>query len=205
MVLLILYPQLFKLITNLELTFNPIDLFITVVIPVKLTTKFKKMQTILLKEGFESVFSTDFLEKVKQENEFIYLNMNRLNISFDLDVSNLYKSIWGEGEPEYQAEIDELEEKFPLLKNYFIDDFFEIVYYKFDDNFVTMYQFKDNKVLSCSNSIYNLCQSYLEPFEDEDERFEELDNIVLLNIDDIKNGTPTDELLNALRQDLCEV
>jgi hypothetical protein len=204
-VLLILYPQLFKLITNLELTFNPIDLFITVVIPVKLTTKFKKMQTILLKEGFESVFSTDFLEKVKQENEFIYLNMNRLNISFDLDVSNLYKSIWGEGEPEYQAEIDELEEKFPLLKNYFIDDFFEIVYYKFDDNFVTMYQFKDNKVLSCSNSIYNLCQSYLEPFEDEDERFEELDNIVLLNIDDIKNGTPTDELLNALRQDLCEV
>lgn len=204
MVLLILYPQLFKLITNLELTFNPIDLFITVVIPVKLTTKFKKMQTILLKEGFESVFSTDFLEKVKQENEFIYLNMNRLNISFDLDVSNLYKSIWGEGEPEYQAEIDELEEKFPLLKNYFIDDFFEIVYYKFDDNFVTMYQFKDNKVLSCSNSIYNLCQSYLEPFEDEDERFEELDNIVLLNIDDIKNGTPTHELLNALRQDLCE-
>ena len=162
------------------------------------------MQTILLKEGFESVFSTDFLEKVKQENEFIYLNMNRLNISFDLDVSNLYKSIWGEGEPEYQAEIDELEEKFPLLKNYFIDDFFEIVYYKFDDNFVTMYQFKDNKVLSCSNSIYNLCQSYLEPFEDEDERFEELDNIVLLNIDDIKNGTPTHELLNALRQDLCE-
>ena len=47
------------------------------------------MQTILLKEGFEDVFTAEFIAKVSQENEFIYLNSNELNISYNLDKGDM--------------------------------------------------------------------------------------------------------------------
>ena len=59
------------------------------------------MQSILLKQGFENVFSSGFLEKVTQENGFIYLDKNELNISSNLDLRDMYGSPFGNDETEF--------------------------------------------------------------------------------------------------------
>ena len=163
------------------------------------------MQAILLKEGFENVFSSQFLEKITQENEFIYLDKNELNISSNLDIESMYGSPFGEQESDFQQVVDELLEKLPLLKDYFLDDFFEIVFFQYNGEYTaTMFQLKDGKLLHNSDWIGSFCSS-CEDIEDEDERYEEQGTFVDENTQDLKDGYPSQELLDGLIAGLYEV
>ena len=59
------------------------------------------MQSILLKSGFLDVFTPSFIAKVTQENDFIYLDSNELNISYNLDKSDMYGSSLGDDEDDF--------------------------------------------------------------------------------------------------------
>jgi hypothetical protein len=143
------------------------------------------MQTILLKEGFINVFSTQFLNKIKSQNKYIHLNQNELNISYNLDVFDLNGKKFEDNELILQDILYELEKKFSHLKEYFVDDNFELFYVKYKDEdqyTVTMYQLKDGKLLRSSNWIN--------------------DDVSRTNL---KNGLPSEKLLDELREGLNEI
>jgi hypothetical protein len=143
------------------------------------------MQTLLLKEGFINVFSTQFLNKIKEQNKFIHLNQNELNISYNLDVFDLNGKKFEDNELILQDILYELEKKFSHLKEYFVDDNFELFYVKYKDEdqyTVTMYQLKDGKLLRSSNWIN--------------------DDVSRTNL---KNGLPSEKLLDELREGLNEI
>ena len=73
------------------------------------------MQSVLLKSGFLDVFTPEFIAKVTQENDFIYLDSNELNISYNLDKSDMYGSSLGDDEDDFFEIISELEKKFKNL------------------------------------------------------------------------------------------
>ena len=140
------------------------------------------MQTLLLKEGFINVFSTQFLNKIKEQNKFIHLNQNELNISYNLDVFDLNGKKFEDNELILQDILYELEKKFSHLKEYFVDDNFELFYVKYKDEdkyTVTMYKLKDGKLLRSSNWIN--------------------DDVSRTNL---KNGLPSEKLLDELREGL---
>ena len=140
------------------------------------------MQTLLLKEGFINVFSTQFLNKIKEQNKFIHLNQNELNISYNLDVFYLNGKKFEDNELILQDILYELEKKFSHLKEYFVDDNFELFYVKYKDEdkyTVTMYKLKDGKLLRSSNWIN--------------------DDVSRTNL---KNGLPSEKLLDELREGL---
>ena len=143
------------------------------------------MQTLLLKEGFINVFSTQFLNKIKEQNKFIHLNQNELNISYNLDVFDLNGKKFEDNELILQDILYELEKKFSHLKEYFVDDNFELFYVKYKDEdqyTVTMYQLKDGKLLRSSNWIN--------------------DDVSRTNL---KNGLPSEKFLVELREGLNEI
>lgn len=143
------------------------------------------MQTLLLKEGFINVFSTQFLNKIKEQNKFIHLNQNELNISYNLDVFDLNGKKFEDNELILQDILYEFEKKFSHLKEYFVDDNFELFYVKYKDEdqyTVTMYQLKDGKLLRSSNWIN--------------------DDVSRTNL---KNGLPSEKLLDELREGLNEI
>ena len=143
------------------------------------------MQTILLKEGFINVFSTQFLNKIKSQNKYIHLNQNELNISYNLDVFDLNGKKFEDNELILQDILYELEKKFSHLKEYFVDDNFELFYVKYKDEdqyTVTMYQLIDGKLLRSSNWIN--------------------DDVSRTNL---KNGVPSEKLLDELREGLNEI
>ena len=143
------------------------------------------MQTLLLKEGFINVFSTQFLNKIKEQNKFIHLNQNELNISYNLDVFDLNGKKFEDNELILQDILYELEKKFSHLKEYFVDDNFELFYVKYKDEdqyTVTMYQLKDGKLLSNYNWIN--------------------DDVIRTNF---KNGAPSEKSLNKLMEGLNEI
>jgi len=143
------------------------------------------MQTLLLKEGFINVFSTQFLNKIKEQNKFIHLNQNELNISYNLDVFDLNGKKFEDNELILQDILYEFEKKFSHLKEYFVDDNFELFYVKYKDEdqyTVTMYQLKDGKLLRSSNWIN--------------------DDVSRTNL---KNGVPSEKLLDELREGLNEI
>ena len=143
------------------------------------------MQTILLKEGFINVFSTQFLNKIKSQNKYIHLNQNELNISYNLDVFDLNGKQFEDNELILQDILYEFEKKFSHLKEYFVDDNFELFYVKYKDEdqyTVTMYQLKDGKLLRSSNWIN--------------------DDVSRTNL---KNGLPSEKLLDELREGLNEI
>lgn len=143
------------------------------------------MQTLLLKEGFINVFSTQFLNKIKEQNKFIHLNQNELNISYNLDVFDLNGKKFEDNELILQDILYEFEKKFSHLKEYFVDDNFELFYVKYKDEdqyTVTMYKLKDGKLLRSSNWIN--------------------DDVSRTNL---KNGVPSEKLLDELREGLNEI
>ncbi len=163
------------------------------------------MHAILLNKGFENVFSSEFLEKVTQENDFIYLDKNELNISSNLDLAEMYGSPLGNDESEFNEVVSELLEKFPLLKDYFIDDYFEIVFFQYNGEYTaTMYQLKDGILKYNSDWIGSFCSS-CEEIEDEDKKYEEQGRFVDENTLDLKNGYPSQELLDGLIGGLYDV
>ena len=143
------------------------------------------MQTILLKEGFINVFSTQFLNKIKSQNKYIHLNQNELNISYNLDVFDLNGKQFEDNELILQDILYEFEKKFPDLREYFVDDSFELFYVKYKDEdqyIVKMFQLKDCKLLSNYNWIN--------------------DDVIRTNF---KNGAPSEKSLNKLMEGLNEI
>ena len=161
------------------------------------------MQTILLKEGFEDVFTADFITKVSQENEFIYLNSNELNISYNLDKSDMYGSSLGDNEDDFFEIISKLEDKFKDLKPYFTDDF-EIVYFTYNDEYsVSMWKFQNGILSNNSNWIGSFCTA-CDDIADEDEKDDARSSFVDENYISIKEGYPSDEILEEIRNGLKE-
>ena len=143
------------------------------------------MQTLLLKEGFINVFSTQFLNKIKSQNKYIHLNQNELNISYNLDVFDLNGKQFEDNELILQDILYEFEKKFPDLREYFVDDSFELFYVKYKDEdqyIVKMFQLKDGKLFGNYNWIN--------------------DDVARTNF---KNGVPSEKSLNKLMEGLNEI
>jgi hypothetical protein len=162
------------------------------------------MQTILLKEGFEDVFTADFITKVSQENEFIYLDSNELNISYNLDKGDMYGSPLGDDENDFFEIISELEKKFKNLTPFFMADF-EIVYFTYNAEYsVSMWKFKDGILSNNADWIGEFCSS-CDDIDDEDEEDDARNSFVDENYQSIKDGYPSDEILEGLRNGLYEL
>ena len=162
------------------------------------------MQAILLKEGFQDVFTPEFITKISEENDFIYLDSNELNISFNLDKSDMYGSSLGDDENDFFEIISELEKKFENLTPFFTDDF-EIVYFTYNAEYsVSMWKFQNGILSNNSDWIGEFCSS-CDDIDDEDEMEEARDSFVDENYQSIKDGNPSDEILEGLRKGLYEL
>lgn len=162
------------------------------------------MQTILLKDGFQEVLNPEFIDKISQENDFIYLDSNELNISYNLDKSDMYESSLGDNEDDFYEIISKLEDKFKDLKPYFADDF-EIVYFTYNDEYsVSMWKFQNGILSNNSNWIGSFCTA-CDDIEDEDEKDDARSSFVDENYISIKEGYPSDEILEGLRNGLYEL
>jgi len=156
------------------------------------------MQAISLKEGFESVINPEVLEKITIENEFIYLHENNLEISYNLDVSDMDDSPFGDDESDFENFIEKFEESLSELKEYFSEDF-EIVYFTYSDEYTaTMWKLESGKLMKSSGWIGDFCNSC----DDADDEDAARDEFVDANYSDLKQGYPSDELLDGLRKAL---
>ena len=103
------------------------------------------MQTIELKSGFKSIIDDEILKRISIENEYIYLENNVLSLSFNLDVSEMYDSPFGENEKQVNNFLKSFERIFSKLDKYFAHDF-EIVYFTYNDEYsATMWKYENNK------------------------------------------------------------
>jgi hypothetical protein len=153
------------------------------------------MQTIKLKKGFESAINQEILEKITIENEFIYLNEDNLEISYNLDVSDMDDSPFGDDESDFESFIEEFEESLPELKDYFSHDF-EIVYFTYNGEYsATMWKYEAGKLMKSSGWIGDFCNNC----EDADDEDEARDEFVDANYPNLKQGYPSEELLDGLR------
>lgn len=156
------------------------------------------MQTINLKTGFEAVINPTILEKIREENEFIYLHDNVLEISYNLDKSDMYGSPFGDEEDDYESFIRKFEKSFYSLKEYFAEDF-EIVYFTYTDEYTAnMWKFEGGKLMRSFGWIGDFCSTC----EDADDEDEARDEFVDANYADLKQGYPSEELLDGLREAL---
>lgn len=156
------------------------------------------MQTINLKPGFKSDINQIVLEKITEENEFIYLHDNALEISYNLDKTEMYGSPFGEEEDDFGDFIRMFEKSFYSLKEFFTKDF-EIVYFTYTDEYTaTMWKYGEGKLLRRSGWIGDFCNSC----GDADDEDEARDEFVDANYADLKQGYPSEELLNGLREAL---
>ena len=156
------------------------------------------MQAINLKPGFEAVINPTILEKIREENEFIYLHDNLLEISHNLDKSDMYGSPFGEEEDDYESFIRKFEKSFYSLKEYFAEDF-EIVYFTYTDEYTAnMWKFEGGKLMRSFGWIGDFCSTC----EDADDEDEARDEFVDANYADLKQGYPSEELLEGLREAL---
>jgi tetratricopeptide (TPR) repeat protein len=169
--------------------------------------KTKIMQTIFLKEEFKDLFSEKFLNKTTIENEFIYIDVedSSLNISYNLDENDIYDSIFdNDDEIAFSEIISELEEKLPLLKDYFVEDF-EIIYFKYDSEYnSTIWKFENATLLTNTGWIGDFCAE-CDDIDDEDERDNARSEFVDENAAELKDGCPTEELLKEMRKGLSNI
>jgi hypothetical protein len=156
------------------------------------------MQTINLKDGYESAIDSSVLDKIIEENDFIYLHDNVLEISYNLDKSDMYGSPFGEEEDDFESFISNFEKSFFDLKEFFDEDF-EIVYFTYTDEYsATMWSHEAGKLLRSFGWIGDFCNNC----EDADDEDEARDEFVDANYADLKQGCPSDELLDGLREAL---
>ena len=159
--------------------------------------QFGSMQVVELKSGYQKVIPINFLGCICQENEFIYLNDDKIGISYNMDISDMYGSPFGEGEDDYAKVLSIFEDTFLKLKNYFSKKF-EIVYFTYDGEYTAnMWSFDGKKLKNASGWIGDLCDGC----EEDSER----DAFVDKNYPLLKSGSPTFELLDSLRSMLVEV
>lgn len=161
------------------------------------------MQVISLKPGFEEVINSDVLNKITTENDYICLEDNLLYINFDLDQWHikLNSNAFGEDEDEIGEFLEEFEDSFSKLANYFNEEF-EIFYFTYSDEYTaTMWKFHSGVLMKSSGWIGDFCNS-CKSIEDEDEKEVARNGFVDENTDDLRNGSPSDELLAGLRENL---
>ena len=159
--------------------------------------QFGSMQVVELKSGYQKVIPINFLGCICQENEFIYLNDDKIGISYNMDISDMYGSPFGEGEDDYAKVLSIFEDTFLKLKNYFSKKF-EIIYFTYDGEYTAnMWSFDGKKLKNASGWIGDLCDGC----EEDSER----DAFVDKNYPLLKSGSPTFELLDSLRSMLVEV
>ena len=164
------------------------------------------MQTIYLKKNFTQIFSENFLKKAMIDNEFIYIDIENLslNISWNLDENDIYDSVFDDHEVPFWKIISELEEKLPELKEFFIEDF-EIIYFTYNSEYTsTMWMFDKNKVKKNTGWIGDFC-SECEDIEDEDESDDARNEFVNKNAADLKDGYPSEELIEKMKEGMYEV
>ena len=156
------------------------------------------MQAIELKNGFRSVLVEEILKKISIKNEYIFLENNVLSLSFNLDVTEMYDSPFGENEKQVNDFLKSFERNFPKLDKYFAHEF-EIVYFAYNDEYsATMWKFEDSKLLTSSGWIGDFCNDCSEADDEDEARNEFVDN----NYPDLKEGNPSEELLEGLRSAL---
>jgi len=156
------------------------------------------MQTIELKSGFKSIIDDEILKRISIENEYIYLENNVLSLSFNLDVTEMYDSPFGENEKQVNNFLKSFERIFSKLDKYFEHDF-EIVYFTYNDEYsATMWKYENNKLLTSSGWIGDFCNDCSEADDEDEARNEFVDN----NYPDLKEGNPSEELLEGLRSAL---
>jgi len=87
---------------------------------------------------------------------------------------------------------------------YFIKNF-EIIYFKYDDEYnSTMWKFDNTKLTTNTGWIGDFCTE-CEDIEDEDERDNARSEFVSENAAELKDGCPTEELIKEMREGLYEV
>jgi len=156
------------------------------------------MQTIELKSGFKSIIDDEILKRISIENEYIYLENNVLSLSFNLDVTEMYDSPFGENEKQVNNFLKSFERIFSKLDKYFEHDF-EIVYFTYNDEYsATMWKYENNKLLTSSGWIGDFCNDCSEADDEDEARNEFVDN----NYPDLKENNPSEELLEGLRSAL---
>ena len=161
------------------------------------------MQTIFLNNNFQKIFSEKFISLISIPNDFIYLEKNMLSISFNLDIKDIIDSqCWNETEA-FEI-ISEFEQNFLNLKNYFLNDF-EIIYFTYLHEYtVTIWHYSEGRLYNNTGWIGDFCKECKE-IEDTDERENAQSIFVDDNYLDLKNGYPSDELVNELRNGLYEL
>jgi hypothetical protein len=124
----------------------------------------------------------------------VYISDDTLQIGYNLDISDIYDSPFGDTESDYEDFIKRFIKSFPSFKNYFAEDF-EIVYFTYTGEYTaTMWKYENGVLLSNSGWIGDFCSTC----QDDEER----DEFVNRNYPDLKEGYPSDELLDALRKGL---
>jgi hypothetical protein len=156
------------------------------------------MQTIKLLPGFEKIISEDLFVKISSENDFVYLENNILNISYNLDVSDMYGSSLGEDEDEFNEFLSSFfYMTFPKLTKYFVGEF-EIIFFTYSSEYTAdMWKFDGKKLYNSSGWIGDFCIDC----EEDSNQDEFVDNNYLL----LKEGNPTEELIIGLRSALKKV
>jgi hypothetical protein len=110
----------------------------------------------------------------------------------------MYDSPFGENEKQVNDFLKSFERNFPKLDKYFAHDF-EIVYFAYNDEYsATMWKFEDSKLLTSSGWIGDFCNDCSEADDEDEARNEFVDN----NYPDLKEGNPSEELLEGLRSAL---
>jgi len=116
----------------------------------------------------------------------------------------MYGSSLGDDENDFFEIISELEKKFENLTPFFTDDF-EIVYFTYNAEYsVSMWKFQNGILSNNSDWIGEFCSS-CDDIDDEDEMEEARDSFVDENYQSIKDGNPSDEILEGLRKGLYEL
>lgn len=119
-------------------------------------------------------------------------------ISHTLDKVKIYNSPFGKNDDDFEDFISRFEKSFDSIKEFFSGDF-EIVYFTYTDEYTaTMWKFEACRLMRSFGWIGNFCSNC----EDADDEDEARDEFVDANYADLKQGYPSEELLDGLRDAL---
>jgi hypothetical protein len=114
----------------------------------------------------------------------------------------MFHSPFGEDESDFESLISQFEYLFPMLKDFFDEDF-EIVYFTYTGEYtVTMWKYQGGKLMRSKGWIGDYCLSIEDA--DDDDADAAKNEFVDDNYQDLKEGYPSDELLDGLRSKLTE-
>lgn len=155
------------------------------------------MQVINLKSGYEKAIPINILGAISQENNFVFLNDGKLGISYNLDISDMYGTPFGNTEDDFSEFLSDFENCFLELKMYFLEPF-EIVYFTYTGEYsANMWSFNKGVLKNSFGWIGDFCPRCKSDSEKDD--------FVDQNYPLLKQGEPSSELLKGLRKELAKV